>query len=96
MTMQDLVRGIFGEDAANDPEIVSWYEDVNKEAISEAIENGSIEFAEWAVGNNWVTKSDGSGWINAGGILFPDKGYIFPESTSQNLYKLYLQDQNKK
>lgn len=34
-TMQDLVRKIFGNEAADDKEIVSFYEEVNKFAFEE-------------------------------------------------------------
>ncbi len=76
-TMKDLVRGIFGEDAANDPEIVSWYEDVNKEVVAE----NAIGFGEWIKESGYII-NETYGWMKYNDLP--------PNKTTDQLYNEYL------
>lgn len=56
-TMQDLVRKIFGNEAADDKEIVSFYEEVNKLAFKEHYKQKlKKDFVE--LKNQWIEDGD--------------------------------------
>jgi len=83
LTIKGLVESIFGSDAANDPVILSWYEDINKDALNELKKEQQIVFAEW-IGAEGFHYDDGC-WYR--GV-----GYVDMIGGTSKLYELFLID----
>ena len=57
-----LVSKIFGDEAANDSDIVDFYLQVNKDAMQECADEQSVAFAEWIKTNAYSV--DGSWYLH--------------------------------
>ena len=51
---KELVRMIFGDETANDSDIVDFYLQVNKDATQEYADEQSIGFLEWIFKSNII------------------------------------------
>ena len=60
---KELIRKIFGEETANDTDIVDFYIRVNKDAMQEYADEFACAFAEWKDKNNYKYFESLNGFI---------------------------------
>lgn len=89
--IRDIVLKIFGKEAADDDDIVTWYMSVHGIAFQEYAKQQSIAFEKWKRDNEYYYGPSGfvgqnQKWFNSNGITVA--------TSDEQLYDIFLKQQS--